>query len=104
MQGKPIGSLDVEPDQELTAPGNTIFEELAGSDGDSAKMPDTVARSSAANKLSKGREGPANARNSELYIGGLEDMKVCCENINIKIAEIPIVDIWSLRRSNLNLK
>ncbi len=81
MQGK-SGSFDVEPDQELTAPGNTIFEELTGSDGESSRigMPDPVAqasRSSAVNKLTKGREGPANVRNSELYIGGLEDMKVC---------------------------
>jgi hypothetical protein len=73
LQGKP-GSLDVEPDQELTAPGNTIFEELAGSDGPNVPAP---APSIAANKLSKGREGQSNARNSELYIGGLEDMKVC---------------------------
>ncbi len=78
MQGKP-GSLDVEPDQELTAPGNTIFEELSGSDG--PKMPDPGVRSSAASKLSKIREGQSNVRNSELYIGGLEDMKVCFECI-----------------------
>ncbi len=81
MQGKP-GSLDVEPDQELTAPGNTIFEELTGSvSSDGPKMPDPVARSSVPSKLAKGREGQSNVRNSELYIGGLEDMKVCFQHI-----------------------
>ena len=102
MQGKP-DSLDVEPDQELSAPGNTIFEELAGSDGPT--IPDPGARSSTTSKLSKSREGQSNVRNSELYIGGLEDMKVRFKRTRVFVASCTrLFAIFWLRRSNLNLK
>lgn len=70
MQSQSVS--DVEPDQEMTAPGNSIFSELAGTDEPAPEIPVPVTRSSGS-KMSKGREP---TRTSELYIGGLEEMKV----------------------------
>ena len=67
MQGVHSGS-DFEPDQELTSPGASVFTEL------SPEIPEPVpVKLGSSSKLSKGRDA---SRTSELYIGGLEDMKV----------------------------
>jgi hypothetical protein len=66
---------DVEPDQEMAPPGDSIFQELTGTNVSAPEAPAVKAKSSD-NKMSKARENQGPARTSELYIGGLEEMKV----------------------------
>ena len=69
-------AVNVEPDQEMSSPSNLIFSELVNDGPAPMEAPKAGARANSS-KLSKGRDISGPSRTSELYIGGLEDMKVC---------------------------